>query len=253
MVNVCALASGSNGNSYYIGNEHEAILIDAGINCKQLLLRMEERQLDPSKVKAVFITHEHTDHICGVRVFCNKHFIPAYFTRGTFLNTSSRHKPRLYHFIDPGNSVVIGNFEVFAFAKMHDASEPCSFRVEIENKSIGVLTDLGSYSVSVIEQLKQCDILFLESNYDEKMLWEGSYPWLLKKRIASDVGHLSNVQALNLITEHAGERLHTIFLSHLSGENNTPDLAYHAFSPLHQSYKIIKTSRHAASEMIVVG
>jgi len=253
MVEVCALASGSNGNSYYIGNEKEAILVDAGINCKQLLLRMEERQLDPSKVKAVFITHEHTDHICGVRVFCNKHGIPAFFTRGTFLNTSNRHKPRLYRFIDPGYSVVVGSFEIHAFTKKHDASEPCSFRVEVEQKSIGVLTDLGSHSQPVIDHLKQCDILFLESNYDEEMLWKGPYPWLLKKRIASEVGHLSNIQALNLINEHAGEHLHTIFLSHLSGENNTPDIAYSAFSPLHESHRIIKTSRHAASEIIVVG
>jgi phosphoribosyl 1,2-cyclic phosphodiesterase len=251
MVEVCALASGSNGNSYYIGNEKEAILVDAGINCKQLLLRMEERQLNPAKVKAVFITHEHTDHICGVRVFCNKMGIPAFFTRGTFLNTSSRHKPKLYRFIDPGDSVTLGDFEVYAFTKKHDASEPCSYRVETDHKSIGVLTDLGSYSTSVIEHLKQCDILFLESNYDEKMLWEGAYPWLLKKRIASDVGHLSNLQALNLITEHAGERLHTIFLSHLSGENNTPEIAYLAFKPLHQAYKIIKTSRHEASELLM--
>jgi phosphoribosyl 1,2-cyclic phosphodiesterase len=251
MVEVCALASGSNGNSYYIGNEKDAILVDAGINCKQLLLRMEERQLDPFKIRAIFITHEHTDHICGVRVFCNKHGIPAFYTRGTFLNTSNRHKSRLYRFIDPGTSITIGDFEIHAFTKNHDASEPCSFRIEIENKSIGVLTDLGSYSRPVIEHLKQCDILFLESNYDEKMLWEGAYPWLLKKRIASDVGHLSNIQALNLITEHAGERLHTIFLSHLSGENNTPEIAYDAFSPLHKTYKIVKTSRHAASELLM--
>jgi phosphoribosyl 1,2-cyclic phosphodiesterase len=252
MVEVCALASGSNGNSYYIGNDTEAVLVDAGINCKQLLLRMEERQIDPSKIKAVFITHEHSDHICGVRVFCNKHGIPAFYTRGTFLNTSNRHKPRLYRFIDPGSSVTIGDFEIHAFIKKHDASEPCSFRVDVEGKSIGVLTDLGSHSQPVIDHLKQCDILFLESNYDEKMLWEGPYPWPLKKRIASDVGHLSNIQALNLITEHAGERLQTIFLSHLSGENNKPEIAFDVFAPLHQTYQIVKTTRYGASELIKV-
>ncbi len=252
MIKVCALASGSNGNSYYIGNEQEAILVDAGINCKQLLLRMEERNLDPQKVKAVFITHEHTDHICGVRVFCNKLSIPAYFTRGTFLNTSNRHKPRQYRFIDPGTTIALGSFEVTAFAKKHDASEPCSFRVTVDGKNIGVLTDLGSSSESVIENMKQCEVLFLESNYDEEMLWKGSYPWLLKKRIASEHGHLSNIQALNLIKEFSGQQLHTIILSHLSGENNTPELAYNTFSPLHNSYKIVNTSRHAPSEIIAI-
>jgi phosphoribosyl 1,2-cyclic phosphodiesterase len=249
MVEVCALASGSNGNCYYIGNEREAILIDAGINCKQLLLRMAERNLDARKVKSVFISHEHHDHICGVRVFCNKLKIPAFFTPGTFINTSLGNRPRFYRFIETGESVQLGDFLIHSFQKNHDAADPCSFRIETNGINIGVLTDLGSFGQPVVDHLKQCHILFLESNYDEKMLWEGPYSWPLKKRIASERGHLSNSQALNLVIEHAGSNLHTLFLSHLSGENNTPEIAFDTFKTLNSRFKIINTSRYKAGEI----
>jgi len=249
MVEVCALASGSNGNCYYIGNERESILVDAGINSKQLLLRIAERNLDSSKIKAVFISHEHHDHICGVRVFCNKLKIPAFFTPGTFINTRLGNRPRFYRFIETGESLQLGDFMIHAFKKSHDAADPCSFRIETSGVSVGVLTDLGSYCQSVIDHLQHCHILFLESNYDEKMLWDGPYSWPLKKRIASDRGHLSNIQALNLITEHAGDNLHTLILSHLSGENNTPELAFETFKTLDGRFKIINTSRFGAGEV----
>jgi phosphoribosyl 1,2-cyclic phosphodiesterase len=253
MIEVCALASGSNGNSYYIGNENEAILIDAGINCKQLLARLDSRGIDPSKIKAVFITHEHTDHICGVRVFCNKHNIPAFFSYGTFNNTSSRHKPKLFRFIELNSSVTIGGFVIYSYPKKHDASEPCSFRIDHNGLNVMVLTDLGEPTQPVIDHLQYTDILFLESNYDEKMLWEGAYPWPLKKRISSDVGHLSNVQALEFIKEHAPERLRMIFLSHLSGENNKPQIASETFGQLASKYQLITTSRHEASDLVKFG
>jgi phosphoribosyl 1,2-cyclic phosphodiesterase len=249
MVEVCALASGSNGNCYYIGNETEAILVDAGIFCKQIFLRMAERNLDAKKVKAVFISHEHHDHICGVRVFCNKLNIPAFFTPGTFINTSLSNRPRFFRFIEKGESVLLGDLRIHAFQKNHDAADPCSFRIESDGMNIGVLTDLGSFGQPVIDHLKECHILFLESNYDEKMLREGPYSWPLKKRIASERGHLSNIQALNLVEEHAGENLHTIILSHLSGENNTPEIAFDTFKTLDGRFKIIKTSRYEAGEV----
>jgi len=249
MVEVCALASGSNGNCYYIGNEKEAILVDAGIYSKQIFLRLEERNLDAKKIKAVFISHEHHDHICGVRVFCNKLNIPAFFTPGTFIHTSLSNRPRFYRFIEKGESVQLGDLNIHAFQKNHDAADPCSFRIETGNINVGVVTDLGSYDQPVIDQIKKCNILFLESNYDEKMLREGPYSWPLKKRIASERGHLSNVQALNLVEEHAGENLHTIILSHLSGENNTSEIAFNTFSFLSEKYSVICTSRNEPSDV----
>jgi phosphoribosyl 1,2-cyclic phosphodiesterase len=251
MVEVCALASGSNGNCYYIGNAEEAVLIDAGISCKQILLRMEERQLVPAKVKAIFVSHEHIDHIRGVRVLADRLKIPAFFTQGTFQNTTELMRPKLFRFINRGESSILGNINIHCFSKLHDAAEPCSFRVDIQGKSVGVFTDIGFPCEQVIYHLKQTSVLFLETNYDEKMLSNGPYPWHLKKRISSEVGHLSNIQALNLIKTHGSKKLKTIFLSHLSGENNSPEIALNAFNELINQYQIIATSRHQASEVFI--
>ena len=252
MIEVCAIASGSNGNCYYIGNENEAILVDAGISCKQVLVRMEERGLDARKLKAIFITHEHVDHVRGARVLSKKLSIPAFFTYGTWNNTHKSSKPVHYRYVHIDQPLQIGGITIHTFAKNHDAGEPVSFRIEIENKSVGVMTDIGSICENVIHHFKQCTAVFLESNYDEKMLWEGPYPWPLKKRVASEIGHLSNVQALELVTEHAGDLLKMVFLSHLSGENNTPDIAFENFKSLHHKYEIIKTSREEASVVKVL-
>ncbi len=252
MIELCALASGSNGNCYYIGNENEAILIDAGISCKQIVLRMEDKGLDPLKVKAIFITHEHVDHIRGTKMFCNKFNIPGFFTPGTYYNASHNSKPRLFKFLQTGQSLVFGVFTIHTFSKHHDSAEPCSFRVECEDLSISVMTDIGTPCDNVIGHLKETNVLFLETNYDEKLLWDGNYSWPLKKRIASDHGHMSNVQAYNLVSEHASENLKTIFLSHLSGENNNPEIAFNTFSCLSNKYSIICTSRHEPSEVLSV-
>lgn len=252
MVNVCAIASGSNGNCYYIGNEEEAILVDAGISCKQVLLRLEERKLDSSKLKAIFLTHEHADHIRGVRVLSKKLGIPAFYTYGTW---NKAHKSSLtanHKYIQIDQAIQFGSFKVHAFKKNHDANEPCSYRIEVEGKSIGVMTDIGSVCESVITHFEQCHTVFLESNYDEKMLWDGSYPWYLKNRVASDYGHLSNKQAVELVRDYANGKLQNIILSHLSAENNTPELAFQSFADFHNKYRVVNTSRHAPSELVVL-
>ncbi|MDA3879250.1 MAG: MBL fold metallo-hydrolase [Prolixibacteraceae bacterium] len=252
MIEVCAIASGSNGNCYYIGNEDEAILIDAGISCKQILLRMELRGLDSSKLKAVFLTHEHADHIRGARVLSKKLNIPVFYTYGTWNKAHKSSKTTFYRYIQIGEPLSWGSFMVHAFAKNHDANEPCSYRIETEGQSIGVMTDIGAVCSNVIEHFQQCSVVFLESNYDEQMLVNGSYPWYLKQRILSDVGHLSNAQAFNLVLKYGNGILKTVFLSHLSGENNTPELASEAFKALHDKYSFVCTSRSDASEVLLV-
>ncbi len=253
MVEVCSIASGSNGNCYYVGDQEEAILVDVGINCKQILLRMEERKLDPAKIKAIFITHEHIDHVRGARVLSGKLKVPVFLTRGTYNSLTRGYRPEVYRFVSSGMPIAIGTLVVHPFLKSHDATEPCSFRVEISGHSIGVITDLGMNGPLVSEQINQCQILFLESNYDEKRLWDGPYPWPLKKRIASDLGHLSNMQAAQIIEHHAGNVLDTLFLSHLSAENNTPELAAKAFHRVAEKYKVIVTSRYEAGEVYRFG
>jgi len=238
MLEICSIASGSNGNCYYIGNNTDAVLVDAGISTKQILIRMKERGLKPEKIKALFITHEHSDHLRGARVLAKRLQIPVYITAKTYNSSYKNQRPDHPRFFSPEEPIKIGEFTIHPVPKNHDAAEPCSFRVEYENRNIGVFT------------LNQCDGLFLESNYDEKMLWEGHYPWHLKKRVASEVGHLSNDQALRLLEDHAGEKLKLVFLSHLSKENNSPEIALNNMQPLSDRFEIKLASRYEASEVI---
>ena len=249
MLEICAIASGSNGNCYYIGNETHAVLVDAGISCKQIVQRMKDRNLNPLKVKAVFITHEHSDHLSGARVFGNRLHVPIYMTSKTYYGAYKNQRPDYPKFFNPGEIIKVGDFEVHSFLKNHDASEPCSFRVQHGGKNIGVFTDIGEACKNVTQHLKMCDGLFLETNYDETMLWNGSYPWFLKQRVASTVGHLSNRQASDLLHSHAGEHLKCVFLSHLSKENNTHEIAYESMHPLTKRFEVKLTSRYEAGEV----
>jgi len=252
MLEICAIASGSNGNCYYIGNHSEAVLVDAGISCKQILLRMKERNLNPLKVKSVFITHEHSDHLSGARVFGNRMQVPVYLTAKTYYGAYKNMRPDYPRFFKPGDESVVGEFIIHSFLKNHDASEPCSFRVQHRDKSIGILTDIGEPCENVTSHVKKCDGLFLETNYDEKMLWEGSYPWFLKQRVASSVGHLSNKQAFDLLHTHSGENLKCVFLSHISKENNSPEIAHESMLPLFTRFDVKLTSRYEAGEVYLL-
>ncbi len=249
MIEICAIASGSNGNCYYIGNQSEAVLVDAGISCKQIIQRMKDRNLNPLKVKSVFISHEHSDHISGARVFGNRMQVPVYLTSKTYYGAYKNMRPDYPRFFNPGDTVEVGEFSIHSFLKNHDASEPCSFRIQYKNKSIGVFTDIGEPCENVTSHLQKCDGLFLETNYDEKMLWEGRYPFFLKQRVASGVGHLSNLQAFNLLHQHAGENLKCVFLSHISKENNSPEMAHNSMLPLFSRFDVKLTSRYEAGEV----
>jgi len=249
MVEICALASGSNGNCYYIGNEREAILVDAGITCKQILNRMAEKNLDPHKIKAIFVSHEHGDHVRGIRVLGKKLDISAYMTKGTYDSLYFTNRPLAVKYIVPGEFVRIGSFTIHSFLKNHDGNEPTSFRIECGDINVGVFTDIGTPCANVRSHLSKCQALFLETNYDEKMLREGPYPYHLKQRIFSDVGHLSNKQAFELLDNYAGKDLKCVFLSHLSAENNTPQKAFQEIEPLSARFKIKLTSRVEPAEV----
>jgi len=250
MIEICALASGSNGNCYYIGNENEAILIDAGIYYKRLIERLNDANLDKTKIKAIFISHEHMDHIQGARVTSKKLGVPIFYTKKTYHKSYNKNKAANFGFFEPNVPYTIDEITVHPFAKNHDAIDPCSFRIEIENKNIAVMTDIGIVDETLIKEFSKCDAVFLEANYDEDMLMTGIYPYHLKERVSSSKGHLSNEQALNLVEQYASPNLKTIFLSHISPVNNTRELALDHFSPVANKYDVKLTSRQEISEVI---
>jgi phosphoribosyl 1,2-cyclic phosphodiesterase len=249
MVEMCAIASGSNGNCYYVGNGDEAVLVDAGISRRRVLERMAQRNLKPAKVKAIIISHEHADHFRGVRVLSKKLDIPVYITQKSYDNSWGPNRPDRVILFQPGEDIKVGGLLIHTFLKNHDAAEPCSFRIENNGFNVGVFTDIGTPCHNVTSQLAQCQALFLESNYDEEMLWAGPYPQHLKIRVAGDKGHLSNAQAFDLLKEFHHPDLKVVFLSHLSGENNRPDVAAEAFKSLLACFEVKVTNRYAVGEV----
>ena len=229
MVKIASIASGSNGNCYYFSNDTDSVLVDAGVSCKQIVLRMANLGLDPSKLSGLFVSHEHSDHIRGIEVFTKNHEVPVYITEETFDAARLKINDRLVNFIEPKDKIKFGGITTEAFAKSHDAADPCSFMLSSDKKNVAVMTDIGKVCGNVVNFIKKADAAFLESNYDEDMLKTGRYPFFLKKRILADTGHMSNVDAGLLALEHATPRLKQVVLSHLSGNNNVPELALRTF------------------------
>ena len=190
---VASLNSGSNGNCYYVGNEHEAVLVDVGISCRETETRMARPGLSMRKVKAIFISHEHSDHIRGVTVLAKKYGIPVYINQLTLLHGGLRLDGLVEDFIAE-QSVQIGQLSITAFLKLHDAAHPHSFTIACGDVKVGVFTDLGAVCENLVQHFQQCHAAFLEANYDEEMLERGSYPYHLKRRIRGGKGHLSNKQ-----------------------------------------------------------
>lgn len=241
---VTSLNSGSNGNCYYIGNEEEAILIDAGLSCRETEKRMQRLDLDIKKVKAIFVSHEHGDHIKGVAVLSTKYGLPVYITSKTLLHSRLMLKPQYVASFIKYEIVRIGNLQITAFPKYHDAADAHSFIVEYNQVRIGVFTDIGKVCDQLTFYFKQCHAAFLETNYDEAMLQNGRYPIHLKNRISGGHGHLSNHQALELFVSERPPQLSHLFLSHLSADNNDPTLAQSLFQSQCGSTKIIVASRY---------
>ena len=252
MLELCAIASGSNGNCYYIGDSDSAILIDVGISQNAVLFRMAERNLNIEKVKAIIVSHEHRDHINGARVISNKNKIPIYMTDKTWAKSLRLYRPKEFMPFSPGDIIKIGEFIVHTFLKKHDAVEPCSFRIEYKGINVGVITDLGTICKNVAKHAQKCQVLFLECNYDEALLWRGRYPFFLKDRIDSDSGHLSNYQALNLIKKYRHPDFKLLVLSHLSDENNRPDIARATFNEFNDKFDIQITDRTCVGEVFEI-
>lgn len=246
---ITSLNSGSNGNCYYVANEQEAVLIDAGISCRETEKRMLRLGLNIQKVKAVFISHEHSDHIKGLEVLAKKYKLPVYITDAT-LNYSRLNLSGLpVHTFQSYQTIMVGDLAVVPFSKFHDAADPYSFVVSGNGVNIGVFTDLGHCCENVVRNFKHCHAIFLEANYDEKMLDQGMYPYHLKKRIKGGRGHLSNAQALELFKLHKPAYMSHVLLSHLSKDNNCPILVKDLFTQHAGNTEVIVASRYNETEV----
>lgn len=244
---ISSLNSGSNANCYYIGNNKEAVLIDAGLSCRETERRMKQLGLSIERVKAIFVSHEHSDHITGVPGISKKYRLPVYITGATLANSNIPIEPQLVNDFKKNKPVKIGDLSVIPFRKSHDAADPHSFIVSGHGITIGIITDIGYACKQVIKYFGQCQAAFLESNYCTEMLANGNYPWHLQQRISSDEGHLSNAQALELFTNYRGTDLRLLILSHLSKNNNNPELVKSLFKKQAGNTEIVVASRYTAS------
>jgi phosphoribosyl 1,2-cyclic phosphodiesterase len=249
---ITSLNSGSNGNCYYVGNQREAVLVDVGLSCRETEKRMLRLGLSMQKVKAIFISHEHSDHIKGLPLIAKKYQLPVYITPGTLKNGRLLLENHLVKPLRGYEPVQIGELTVTAFPKFHDAAEPHSFIVSCRNVKVGVFTDIGCPCENLVSHFKQCHAAFLEANYDEKILSQGNYPYHLKRRITGGYGHLSNRQALELFKVHKPEYMSHLLLAHLSKDNNCPDLARNMFMPHAGSTQVIVASRYEETPVYAI-
>lgn len=248
----CSLNSGSNANCYYIGNNSDAVLVDAGLSCRETERRMARAGLAMDRVRALFISHEHTDHITGLAGIARKYQLPVYITPATLNGSGMPVPPELIKHFSAHEPIPIGSLRVTGFLKPHDAADPHSFVITNGEVQVGVFTDIGYADKTLIQYFKECDAVFLEANYCETMLASGHYPPHLKKRISGRNGHLSNTQALELFTMHRPKRLRHLALAHLSKNNNDPALVNRLFSEQAGHVSVFVASRYEASPVFTI-
>lgn len=249
---IASLNSGSNANCYYIGDGKHGVLADAGLSCRETERRMKHLQLSMDSVKALFVSHEHTDHINGVPGISKKYQLPVYITETTLKRSNMNLDQHLVRFFQHTIPEKIGELSVTAFRKSHDAADPHSFIISAHDINIGVITDIGFACHEVIQHFGKCHAAFLESNYCNDMLANGSYPYHLKRRISGNEGHLSNTQALDLFRQHKGNNLSLLILSHLSKNNNKPELVESLFRQYAGNTQIVVASRYEPTALFCV-
>lgn len=228
---LCSIASGSSGNCIYVGSEATHLLIDAGISGKKTESGLRELGLTLGDIDGILVTHEHADHISGLGVIARKYEIPVYATAGTIQAMRENAalgmlEQELFHEIQEDRKFIIKDLTVNPLQISHDAAQPVGYRISYGTKKVAVCTDLGVYNDYTVECLRGMDALLLEANHDVNMLQVGPYPYYLKKRILGDRGHLSNENSGRLLCRILHDGLKTVFLGHLSKENNLPELAF---------------------------
>jgi len=256
---LCLLGSGSRGNALYIESRGAAILVDQGFSWRELAGRMAGRGIDPGKIRAILVTHEHTDHIRGVGITARKLSVPVYGTPGSLGAKSSIFNGNEEIVgIESGSPFTVGGFEILPYRVSHDAVDPVQYCIVAGKRKVAVATDLGFVSNLVTQSVRDSDIVVIEANHDVEMLKNGPYTWVLKQRIMSRTGHLSNKNAAELlfnITSRQG--IPKAVLAHLSEENNRPELAEREVRSLFEKFdrrlNLLEIAvQHTASSVIEV-
>jgi phosphoribosyl 1,2-cyclic phosphodiesterase len=232
-VSVTMLASGSRGNCAVVASVCATILVDAGLSCRETFKRMKLLGQDPQALSAILITHEHSDHVYGLATLAKKLRIPVFMTGATHqawaraLRDENGVRPHLEKFeaFESGRGFRVGDIEVKPFTIPHDAADPVGFTFRAEGIKVGVATDLGYLPASVRDHLRGCDVMVMESNHDLEMLRVGPYPWSVKQRVMSRVGHLSNDALADFFTNDYDNHATFVVLAHLSEQNNHPEIA----------------------------
>ena len=260
MIKFCNLFSGSSGNSTYIESDSTKILIDAGVSCQRISKALASIGVELDEIRAILITHEHTDHTKGLTTIAKKFNTPIYATAKTWTQMSALNViDECKCTFSPEKEFKIGDLTIRPFSIPHDAIEPCGFSVLNGEKKVTVATDIGHIEDKLITEMCGSDILLIESNYDNDTLLCGAYPYFLKKRISSDIGHLSNETTGKLVKTLYENGVNKFILGHLSKENNFPELAYQTVTEelIHNNIdtkeiKISVASRFTPSKIINV-
>ncbi len=228
---MASLSSGSSGNSIYVGSDTTHILVDTGCSKKRIEEGLSKLDLSLSDIDAIFVTHEHSDHIAGLHTILKKNEIPVYATKGTIkgIRMSDKKGDMIsseFHEIKADNKLTVKDLTINPMTIMHDALEPVGYRISCGKNRVAIATDLGTYDDYTVDCLQGLDAVLIEANHDVRMLQTGPYPYQLKRRILSEKGHLSNEKSGELLCRILHDKLKGIILGHLSKENNLPELAY---------------------------
>lgn len=240
-IRLCSLSSGSSGNCIYVGTESSGILVDCGVSGKEILGNLKDIGVCTSTIKGILVTHEHSDHTKGVGIVSRKLNVPIYANAGTWAGMGGSigdiKSENIKHF-DTGVDFHIDDINIKSFSIPHDAAAPVGYSFYMGNKKVCIATDLGHFSQEVKSNIQNSDLVLLEANHDVEMVKVSSYPFFLKKRILSDVGHLSNEAAGRAVLELLNSGVKRILLGHLSKENNFPELAYQTVKNILQENKV---------------
>jgi phosphoribosyl 1,2-cyclic phosphodiesterase len=257
------LASGSQANVTYLEIGESKVLIDCGLSYRQIVYRLKEHNKNLDNLSAVFITHEHADHVAGLRVLAKNHKMKIVLSEGTYQGLNKRFlgeiDEELFLIVKSLESFKFGDFQVLPFATYHDAVEPFGYRFIEENRSLVYMTDTGYFPIKYYEYLKDADCYIVESNHEVEMLLESARPWLLKRRILDDEGHLSNEDSANLILNLVGERTKQIVLAHLSQECNLESVALETYEKVFleqgidiKNYRICAANQNHSTDEIII-